>query len=407
MLTADLVSARVVKGEVRPRYVSPKDPAALDLAERVVKVFAENVGRTREALDGDLAALLGEGTEYLLHRGLAKLLSDRSEFEVKAPCEPVLLRRRLFEEAAKAHPAVQVADAVHKVTRDDVVARVAKELGVEASAVTAAMYADLEGEQVMTRGPDIAAEALLHRYNVGLAQAVLLRATSMTVEIARGDPQRYRQLFRYVKFYRLMHQVTGTAKEGYTIRLDGPMSLFQLSQKYGLQLAEFLPALLLCGGWRLSAEVQWGKEKRPLTLRVTSEQGLVSHYPDRGVYVTREEQFLMDRFADLTTSWTLERRSEVVDLGGRGVLIPEFVLRHKTDGRVAYVELMGFWKREYLEARLALLKAEGPKNLILAVPWRLRGADDEFEDAPGEVLFFKDVIIAKELLERAERVGKR
>ncbi len=115
----------------------------------------------------------------------------------------------------------------------------------------------------------------------------------------------------------------------------------------------------------------------------------------------------MDRFADLTTSWTLERRSEVVDLGGRGVLIPEFVLRHKTDGRVAYVELMGFWKREYLEARLALLKAEGPKNLILAVPWRLRGADDEFEDAPGEVLFFKDVIIAKELLERAERVGKR
>ncbi len=407
MLTADLVAARVVKGEVRPRYVSPKDPAALDLAERVVKVFAENVGRTREALDGDLAALLGEGTEYLLHRGLAKLLSDRSEFEVKAPCEPSALRRRLFEEAAKAHPAVQVADAVHKVTRDDVVARVAKELGVEASVVTAAMYADLEGEQVMTRGPDIEPEALLHRYNVGLAQAVLLRATSMTVEIAKGDPQRYRQLFRYVKFYRLMHQVTGTAKEGYTIRLDGPMSLFQLSQKYGLQLAEFLPALLLCEGWRLSAEVQWGKEKRPLTLRVTSEQGLVSHYPDRGVYVTREEQFLMDRFADLTTSWTLERRSEVVDLGGRGVLIPEFVLRHKTDKRVAYVELMGFWKREYLEARLALLKAEGPKNLILAVPWRLRGADDDFEDAPGEVLFFKDVIIAKELLERAERVGKR
>lgn len=147
--------------------------------------------------------------------------------------------------------------------------------------------------------------------------------------------------------------------------------------------------MLLCEGWRLSAEVQWGKEKRPLTLRVTSEQGLVSHYPDRGVYVTREEQFLMDRFADLTTSWTLERRSEVVDLGGRGVLIPEFVLRHKTDKRVAYVELMGFWKREYLEARLALLKAEGP-NLILAVPWRLRGADDDSESAPGEVLFFKE-----------------
>lgn len=407
MLTADLIAARVVKGEVKPRYVSPTDPAALALAAQMVEVFREHVGRTREALDGALAALLGEGTEYLLHRGLAKLLSDRAEFEVKSACEPSLLRRRLFEEAAKVHPAVAVADAVHKVTRDEVVARVAAELGVDAEAVTGAMYADLEAEHVMTTGPDLAPEALLHRYNVGLAQAVLLRATSMTVEIAAGAPARYRQLFRYVKFYRLMHQVTGTAKTGYVLRLDGPMSLFQLSQKYGLQLAEFLPALLLCEAWKVSADVLWGKEKRALTLRLSSEQGLVSHYPDKGVYVTREEQFLVDRFAELKTPWALERKSEVVDLGGKGVLVPEFVLRHKTDGRVAYVEVMGFWKREYLEARLALLRSDGPKNLVLAVPWRLRGNDDELADAPGEVLFFKDVIVAKELLERAERVAKR
>ncbi len=303
---------------------------------------------------------------------------------------------------------MQVADAVHKVTRDDVVARVAAELGVDAAAVTAAMYADLEGEQVMTRGPDIEPEALLHRYNLALAQAVLLRATSMTVEIAKGDPQRYRQLFRYVKFYRLMHQVTGTAKEGYRITLDGPMSLFQLSQKYGLQLAEFLPALLLCEGWRPRPRCSGARTRSAPFAARHVEQGLVSHYPDTRVYVTREEQWLLDRFADLATStMDAERRGEVVDLGGRGVLIPDFVLRHKTDGRVACVEIVGFWKREYLEARLALLKAEGPKNLILAVPWRLRGADDDLEDAPGEVMFFKDVIIAKELLERAERVGKR
>ncbi len=407
MLTADLIAARVVKGEVKPRYVSPTDPAALALAAQMVAVFGEHVGRTREALDGALAALLGEGTEYLLHRGLAKLLSDRAEFEVKSACEPSLLRRRLFEEAAKVHPAVAVADAVHKVTRDDVVARVAAELGVDAATVTGAMYADLEAEHVMTKGPDLTPEALVHRYNVGLAQAVLLRATSMTVEIAAGAPARYRQLFRYVKFYRLMHQVTGTAKAGYVLRLDGPMSLFQLSQKYGLQLAEFLPALLLCEAWKVSADVLWGKEKRALTLRLSSEQGLVSHYPDKGVYVTREEQFLVDRFAELKTPWALERKSEVVDLGGKGVLVPEFVLRHKTDGRVAYVEVMGFWKREYLEARLALLRSDGPKNLVLAVPWRLRGNDDELADAPGEVLFFKDVIVAKELLERAERVAKK
>lgn len=406
MLTADLVAARVVKGEVKPRYVSPKDPAALELAAEMIRVFGGHVGRTREALEGALAALLGEGTEYLLHRGLAKLLSDRADFEVRAPCEPSVLRKRLFEEAARNHPAVLVADAVHTVTRDDVIARVAAELGVDPAAVTGAMYADLEGEHVMTAAPAVEPEALLHRYNVALAQAVLLRATSMTVEIAPGDPARYRQMFRYVKFYRLMHQVTGSSRDGYAIRLDGPMSLFQLSQKYGLQLAEFLPALLLCDAWRATAEVMWGKEKRPAVLRLTSEQGLVSHYPDKGTYLTREEQWLQERFAELDTPWKLERRSEVIDLGGRGVLIPDYVLRHK-DGRAAYVEVMGFWRKEYLETRLALLRAEGPKNLVLVVPWRLRGSDEELREAAGEVVFYKDVILAKELVERAERVAKK
>jgi predicted nuclease of restriction endonuclease-like RecB superfamily len=406
MLTADLITARIVKGEVRPRYVTLDDPAALELARQVVAVFEAHVGQTRDALDNALAALLGEGTEFLLHRGLAKLLSDRATFEVKAPCEPALLRRRLFEESAKVHPAVQVADAVHKVTRDDIVARVAAELGVDAAAVTAAMYADLEGELVMTAGPDLAPDALLRRYNVALAQAVLLRATSLTIEIAPGDPARYRQLFRYVKFYRLMHAVEGRGESGYRITLDGPMSLFQLSQKYGLQLAEFLPALLLCAAWRATAEVRWGKEKRPMLLRLSSEQGLVSHYPDKGVYVTREEQFLLDRFADLDTPWTLERRAEVIDLGGRGVLIPELVMRHKKDRREALIDVMGFWRKEYLDARLALLREEGPKNLILLAPWRMRGDEGELSQTPAEVVFYKDVIPAKELIERAEKVGK-
>lgn len=406
MLTADLVSARVVKGEVRPRYIPADDPAALALARQVVDVFDAHVGATREALDDALAALLGEGTEFLLHRGLAKLLTDRATFEVRAPCEPARLRQRLFEEAARSHPAVAVADAVHGVSRDDIVRRVAAELGVDPAAVTAAMYADLEGELVMTAGPRLAPEALLQRYNVALAQAVLLRATSLTIEIAPGDPARYRQLFRYVKFYRLMHAVSGRGEQGYTITLDGPMSLFTLSQKYGLQLAEFFPALLLCAAWRATAEVRWGKEKRPLLLRLSSELGLASHYPDKGVYVTREEQHLLDRFADLATPWTLERRAEVIDLGGRGVLVPELVIRHTGDGREALVDVMGFWRKEYLDARLALLREEGPRHLILLAPWRLRGDEGELARAAAEVIFYKDVIPAKELIERAERVAR-
>ncbi|MEZ4390297.1 MAG: DUF790 family protein [Polyangiales bacterium] len=404
MLTADLVRARIVKGEVRPRYVDPADPGLVALAESMIALYAEHVGRRRDDLDGALAALLGEGTDFLLHRGLAKLLLDRSEFEVRAPVAPAALRRALFEAAARSHPPALVADAVHTVTRDMIVAEVAAALEVPEGECLAAMYADLDGEQVLTAVAPVTATALLQRYNLALAQAVLLRATSLTLRVAASDPQRYRQLFRYIKFYRLMHAVTGTAATGYEITLDGPLSLFQLSQKYGLQLAEFLPALALCPSWTAQAEVLWGKDRKRYTLRVSSEDGLVSHYPDTGQYVTREEQWLLDRLDAVGGAWSVERRGEILDLDGRGVLIPDLALRH-ADGRVAWLEIVGFWKRDWLAARLALLRDAAPKNLILAVPWRLRGSDESLEETPVEVIFYKETILAKELLERAEKVA--
>ncbi|MBI5515674.1 MAG: DUF790 family protein [Deltaproteobacteria bacterium] len=404
MLTADLVVARVSRGELRPRYVDPTDPGRLQLAADLVGIFQAQVGGSREALDGALAARLGDGTDFLLHRGLAKLLRDRSEFEVRAPCEPEALRRRLFEVAAEHHPAVPVADAVHTVTHAMVLERVAREFQIPQGGVLGAMYADLEDAQVLARAPETTARELLERYNVALAQAALLRATELTLRLRPATPQRCRQLFRYVRFFRLMHTVEGSSREGYTVRLDGPLSLFQASVKYGLQLAEFLPALLLCQDWEAEARVQWGPDRHPVTLRLRPSDGLVSHFPDKGSWLPQEIEWLLEKWPSLASPWTPSRQAQVLDLGGRGVLVPELTFQHP-DGRTALVEVLGFWKKDYLHARLELLKDKGPKNLVLLLPWRLRAAEEEPGVLPGTTLVYKDVIPAKDLLARLEAVG--
>jgi len=186
MLTADLIRARVVKGEVRPRYVAPNDEEVRALAGVMAETFRAHLGKRRAELDAALAELTGEGTDYLLHRGLAKLLFDRSTYEVRSPIEPQDLRRAVFEASAKVHPAVRTADALHPVTRDDVLAQVAARLGVEPAAVEQGLYADLEDEQVMTGAPELAGEALVQRYNLALAQAALLRATKLVVHLDEG-----------------------------------------------------------------------------------------------------------------------------------------------------------------------------------------------------------------------------
>ncbi|MEI8256505.1 MAG: DUF790 family protein [Deltaproteobacteria bacterium] len=406
MLTSDLLRARVVKGEVRPVYLDPGDPSNLTLASVLIGLFTAHVGRARGDLDDALAEHVGEGTDYLLHRGIAKLLSDRATFEVNAPCDPVALRRRVFEISAEHHPIAPHADPrLNAVTREAVLARAAGELGLSPEAAESALYADLEREHVLRTFEPLAPDALLLRYNLALAQAVLLRASRLTLTVASGDPARYRQLFRFIKFYRLMHTVTGNRVDGYTLTLDGPLSLFQLSGKYGLQMASFLPALLLCEGWTLQADLVWSQQRKAATFRLDPSRGLRSHYPDRGVYVTDEERFFVERFEAAKSPWTLEKRPEIVDLDGRGVLIPDFVIRHRDDGREALIEIVGFWRKGYLEARMELLRDHGPRNLILAVSTRLRGSEEALGELPGEVLFFRDIVPVKDVLERVERVA--
>ena len=75
-------------------------------------------------------------------------------------------------------------------------------------------------------------------------------------------PARFRQLFRAVKFHRLICTIHETPGNRYTLTLDGPLSLFSSTQKYGLQLALFLPALLHCKAFDLRANVRWGAERK-------------------------------------------------------------------------------------------------------------------------------------------------
>lgn len=405
MLTTDLVRARVVKGEVRPSYIDPGDPALIDLAETLVKLFAAHVNKPRGALDDALSELIGEDTDFLLHRGLAKLLEDRSEFGTESPIDPIALRQKVFERTAAVHPVSrEPGNPLHPVTRHEVLEQVGREHGLSLEQCEQALYADLAREQLLQKFDPIAPSALLHRYNLSLAQAVLLRASSLEIELSPGDPQRYRQLFRFIKFFRLLYAVRGSGALGYTITLDGPTSLFQLGAKYGLQMAEFLPALLLCDGWKLRAELLWGKERKRLAWTLEAGSGLRTHYADRGVYVTEEEAHFVKRFADTAKGWSLDKRPEIIDLDGRGVLVPDFVVRAE-DGREALLEIVGFWRKSYLESRGELLAKHGPKNLVLAVSQRLRASEDTLESMQGAVVFFKDVIPVKEVLARCAEVA--
>jgi uncharacterized protein len=212
------------------------------------------------------------------------------------------------------------------------------------------------------------------------------------------------QLFRWVKFHQLLH-VAHRDGDALELVLDGPVSLFGPSTRYGLQLSRFFPAVLLQdGAWRMTARVLWTRARMQKELTVTSEDGLASHYRDTGAWRTKAEEHFAARFAEQDRGWTLTEGQLPLAVGDRHVVYPDYTL---TSGRrVAHLEVLGHWRPDALAARLADLERFGPANLVLAVPKKLSAAErSEVPESPRLVVF-ADVLPVSKVLAAAERVAE-
>src|SRR5690242_13996744 len=100
MLTGNLVRVKVAKQRVIPLYLNPESPDWIEVAESLLVIFREGAGRARGEIQSEVDELVGEGLSTLAHRGLAKVLEDRAEFEVVADVAPDVLREKVFTAAA-------------------------------------------------------------------------------------------------------------------------------------------------------------------------------------------------------------------------------------------------------------------------------------------------------------------
>lgn len=400
MLTASLVRASVKKGELLPGFVDFSTERVAERATEILSTVQQGVGSRRGEIEEELESLLGDATDRKLFDGFAKVVFDCCEFATEAAVEPRELRRRVWLASARAGPLSAVA--IEGIpTRDDVLVGVGAEVGLGAHDVAELMYADHPDEQRLVRCDLVGAEALVERYNLGLVQALLFSAASVEVCLTAPEPARVRQVLRAVKFNQLCFAARRDGAD-YRLVIDGPASLFSATSRYGLALARFLGTLALAPGpWSLSAEVAWHRARPRLT--VTDRTGLRSHYRDVGAYETREAAWFLERFEALESGWSVERDPLPLVQGADGVVVPDFAFRK--DGRLAYLEILGFWRKGSVAARLASTAKHGPGNLVLAVSKRY--ATDEAGEVPEGVVPFAEVVPAREVLRLVEERAVR
>jgi hypothetical protein len=404
MLPTDLLMHRYHGEEVIPKRLA-LSPANRALAAELIRLFRAATGKTRAELQVQLQVLEGDHTDYRVKRGLAHLLSSAySTFEVVSPLNPAMLRQRVFPLAARTVPGHRASNA----TLTALARALCRELGREITPeqIRAGLYADLPERQVLTSFDAPTPDALLHRYNLAQAQGVLYRASSVTITAHRNDPGEYKLLFRYLKLFGLMTYIEGDADYGFTLTIDGPTSLFKPSTRYGLALAKMLPALLHVSKWSLVATLvprtppPYGPARARFSL--TPDCGLVTHYPPGKPYDSIVEQAFAARWAGVRTAWRLEREVDLVPIPG-SVMVPDFRLVHP-DGRTYLLEIVGYWRPEYLRKKFAQVRRAGRHDLVLAVSERLNleRAGITLRNIPARVVWFKDRVQPKAVLEVLE-----
>jgi predicted nuclease of restriction endonuclease-like RecB superfamily len=94
---------------------------------------------------------------------------------------------------------------------------------------------------------------------------------------------------------------------------------------------------------------------------------------------------------------------DLIPLPG-SVMVPDFRLVHP-DGRSVLLEIVGYWRPEYLRKKFAQVHRVAREDVILAVSERLNleRAGIRRQDLPARVVWFKDRLLPRAVLDVLER----
>lgn len=353
MLTRQLLRFRVDGDRLAPRLLKPT-PAVRQLADELIAHWREGVGRMRGELEDAESAILHASRQLLVGRGLSKVLTDACDFA--DPAGAAELRERAFAAsfAGLAHPPA--APEAHA-------AAVAATLGLDPAELPVALYADLPDRAVLREVPEWTADGLLGRYNLALCQGLLLGADELRVHVRDADRGLHRRLVRALARRRLCAEVSAADAGGLYLAVSGPGAVLDQRAAYGLQLAQWLPALCCARAWSATASVVPPRAAAPATLELGSDLGLPGDLALLD-WVPPELRTWLDELPRKLPGWEPCEPVPLV-LPGGAIVLPDLALRDAVG--VVQIELFHRWHARQLAVRLDQIRSGACPGLLVGV----------------------------------------
>ncbi len=356
MLPWELAVYRVRRGRVFPifRDLSGRN---WELAQSVIDTFRAHVGKTRRELAENLEELTLT-PDYRFVKGLIRLMERRCVFEGGE--DAVEFRMKVF----RRYPANPEQRA--------------KELGMSVDEMLARMFADINPR--LLKVMDTTANELLMDYNLSLAQTMLFRATRMEAQFS--EPRVYRAL----KFFGLIYSMDSENH----VTVDGPVSIFSQTTRYGTRFARLLPFIVHREPWSIRASLKLREENAILELE----------HLRHGYYFPRRIEEMEEDVKIDATKCMVERFERPVKVGKK-YRVPSY--RVRCGDFEFFIELFKFWSWNYIE-RIARDAMESHVPILFL----LNREGNVMREVGGEmpnVLFFRGRIDDKLLMGAKRALG--
>ena len=370
MLPSNLLVATVRRGRIEPLLLKPEG-IPLAIAGELLDRLRKGAGKKQAELLAELADLeelaLESGMDLRIVRAMATLALRASKFErVKYSVDPLRARLVVFETAGE-----RFGIPVTGEERMSALAEAASKLGCSVAEVEKVLSA--YGEEVLVEPPSLSEEELVKRLNLSMVQTLLFRALRLEVEVAASGAV-VKKLLRAVKKLGLLYMAEQAGK-AVRLTIDGPASLLRQTRRYGTRLAKLVPYVMLADKWAMRAEVEGSRGTLKFELNSSSSR----LFPLEEV----EREFFKS-LSTLAPNWIVKREPEPLVAGGR-ILIPDFSV--SCGDRIVYIEIVGFWTKEYLERKLQKLRELSGVKMLVAVDEEL--ACSSISELPHEVILFR------------------
>jgi hypothetical protein len=367
----------------------------------MLDVYRLGIGQPRRTLHAAVRAVLGNDRQCPPRRvdAFCKLLDDVSTYGRSGAVEAAALRRDVFRAAGGLHPLrEEVAERAGGKRRETVTGVIARQLGRPWVEIERDLFADVfECHRLEAFGGYADGAALLSRYNVAQQQAALFDAVSMTVRAGKD----FKTILQYARLAGLMHTLSRRVDCDFEFRFDGPASTLRRTARYGAALARFLPALIACRDWTLTAAIR--RRTRRLRLELSSRDGLKSTLPPPEEFDSSvERRFAMSWGEAPRDGWTLIREGEVL-VHLQTTFVPDFVFRHDS-GRRVLLEIVGFWTPEYLRGKRERLHTFADAEILLAVAARNAVG---LGDLAADAIVYRTALRVEDVLQRLQQRVRR